>query len=90
MHATKSIPSNYRSHKILDLSNARAMFLLNLAAVPLLFLFGWIFARIIIYVSITNPFPNGFWGLFSSFSLVNWIALLISIALPGGGTLHAR
>jgi hypothetical protein len=81
MHATKSIPSNYRSHKILDLSNSRTMFLLNLAAVPLLFLFGWIFARIIIYVSITNPFPNGFWGLFTSYSVVDWIALPISIAI---------
>ena len=57
------------------------MFLLNLAAVPLLFLFGWLFARIIIYVSITNPFPNGFWGLFTSYSVVDWIALPISIAI---------
>jgi hypothetical protein len=57
------------------------MFLLNLAAVPLLFLFGWIFARIIIYVSITNPFPNGFWGLFTSYSVVDWIALPNSIAI---------
>lgn len=81
MHATKSIPSNYHSHKILDLSNSRTMFLLNLAAVPLLFLFGWIFARIIIYVSITNPFPNGFWGLFTSYSVLDWIALPISIAI---------
>ena len=57
------------------------MFLLNLAAVPLLFLFGWLFARIIIYVCITNPFPNGFWGLFTSYSVVDWIALPISIAI---------
>jgi hypothetical protein len=81
MHAIKTLPSDYHSHKILDLSNSRTMFWLNLAALPLLFLFGWIFARIFILISNTNPFPNGFWGLVTSYSLVDWIALPISIAL---------
>ncbi len=81
MRATKTIPSDYHSHKTLDLSNARTMFLLNLAALPLLFLFGWMFARIFILVRDTNPFPGGFWGLVSSYSWVDWIALPLSIAL---------
>jgi hypothetical protein len=81
MHATKTIPIDYHSHKILDLSNSRTMFWLNLAAIPLLFLFGWIFARVFILISRTNPFPNGFWGLVTSYTVVDWIALPVSIVL---------
>lgn len=81
MHATKTIPLDYHSHKILDLSNSRTMFWLNLAALPLLLLFGWIFARVFILISRTNPFPNGFWGLVTSYSVVDWIALPVSIVL---------
>jgi hypothetical protein len=81
MRATKNIPSGYHSHKILDLSHSRTMLWLNLLALPLLFLFGWIFARIFISISTPNPFPNGFWGLVTSYSVVDWIALPVSIAL---------
>jgi hypothetical protein len=81
MHATKILPSDYHHQKTLDLSQSRAVILLNLAAVPLLFIYGWFFSRLIILLRSINPFPNGMWGVFTAFSGWGLIGLLFSIIL---------
>ncbi len=81
MHATKTLPDDYQPDKTLDLSNPRTMTLLNLAALPLIFVFGWILARIIILLNTVDPFPGGFWGIVTSYSFVDWIGLPISIII---------
>jgi hypothetical protein len=79
MPATKILPSGYHHQKTLDLSGPRIMFWLNLAAIPLLFLFGWSFGRVMIFVRSINIFPKGFWGVVTSYSIWNLIALILSI-----------
>jgi hypothetical protein len=79
MLATKTLPSNFHHQKTLDLSSSRTVLWLNLAAIPLLFLFGWFFSRVIILLRSINPFPKGFWGLLTTFSGWNLIAILLSI-----------
>jgi hypothetical protein len=79
MNAVKDLPANYHHRKTLDLSNSRTVLWLNLLAIPLLFLFGWLFSRVIILLRSLNPFQNGFWGLVSTFSGWGLIAILISI-----------
>jgi hypothetical protein len=81
MRATRNLPSNYHHQKTLDLSKPRTVLLLNLAAIPLLFFFGWFFSRLIILIRSINPFPNGFWGVVTTFSIWNLIALILSIII---------
>lgn len=43
MQATKTLPANYREHRVIDLSNnPRALLILNLLSIPLLALAGWL------------------------------------------------
>jgi hypothetical protein len=79
MHATKILPSNYHHQKTLDLSGARVVLWLNLAAIPLLFIYGWLYGRVIILLRSTNPFPKGIWGVLTAFSGWTLIGLLLSI-----------
>ncbi len=81
MKAIKDLPTNYHHQKTLDLSSSRTVLWLNLAAIPFLFFFGWLFSRLIIYLRSFNPFENGFWGLVSTFSGWGLIAILIAIIL---------
>jgi hypothetical protein len=81
MHATKILPIDYQHHKTLDLSSSRMMLWLNIAAIPLLFIFGWLFSQAMILVNTTNPFPKGIWGVFTAFTGLEIIALPISILL---------
>jgi hypothetical protein len=81
MQATKILPPNYQPHKTLDLSSSQVMLWLNIAAIPLLFIFGWLFSQAMILVNQVNPFPKGIWGIFTSFSGIEIIALPISILL---------
>jgi hypothetical protein len=81
MRAIRILPSNYHQHKTLDLSKPRITLWLNLAAFPLLFLFGWFFGRLIILLRSINPFSNGFWGVVTTFSVWNLITLIISIMI---------
>lgn len=78
MNAIQILPDNYHTQKILDLSSSRTVFWLNLAAIPLLFLFGWLFSRLINAFRTTAPFVQGFWGLISTFS--GW-GLFVILAL---------
>ncbi len=54
---------------------------LNLAAVPLLFLFGWLFARLIIFLRSINPFPRGLLTFFTTVSGWELLAFPLSIIL---------
>jgi hypothetical protein len=54
---------------------------LNLTAVPLLFIFGWFFSRVISLLRSINPFPNGFWGMVTTFSGWGLIVILLSVIL---------
>ncbi len=79
MHATKVLPADYSHHKLLDLSSKRAAIGLNLAAVPLLFLYGWLFSVVIRYLRSVNPAAKGTWGLFSSFTAIEVVAFILSV-----------
>jgi len=79
MPATKILPTNYHHLKTLDLSKARVVLWLNLAAIPLLFIFGWLFSRLVVLLRTINPFPKDFWGVLSAFSGWNILALIFSI-----------
>lgn len=79
MHAIQILPENYHLKKTLDLSNSRTVFWLNMAAIPLLFIFGWIFIQLINGLRLANPFTNGFWGMVASFSGWGLLAILALI-----------
>ncbi len=79
MRATKTLPIDYFQHKTLDLSTTRVVLWLNLAAIPLLFLYGWLFSRIIYYLRIANTAAKGAWDLLSAFSGLELITLIVSI-----------
>ncbi len=81
MNAIKDLPTNYHHRKTLDLSGSRTVLWLNLATIPLLFFFGWLFNRIIVYLRSFNPFQNGFWGLVSTFSGWGLIVILVAVIL---------
>jgi Putative zincin peptidase len=79
VQATRILPSNYHHSKTLDLSKPGTVIWLNLAAIPLLILFGWFFSRLIILLRSINPFPGGVWGSITTFSVWGVIPLIISI-----------
>ena len=63
MNAVKDLPANYHHQKTLDLSNSRTVLWLNLAAIPLLFLFGWLFSRLIILLALNQSFSKWVLGI---------------------------
>jgi hypothetical protein len=81
MDAVKDLPPYYHHRHTLDLSGSRTVMWLNIAAIPLLFIFGWLFSRLINGFRTTNPFSNGFWGLISTFSGWGLLAILASIII---------
>jgi len=81
MHATHVLPANYHLHGTLNLSTPRAALWLNLAAIPLLFLFGWLFRLIIAGIHTPNPFPLGMIRFFTSFSGGKLLSLLLAIII---------
>jgi hypothetical protein len=81
MQSIQILPDNYRLQKTLDLSKSRTVFWLNLAALPLLFVFGWIFGRLINVFRSSMPFSSGFWGMISTFSGWGLITILVLIII---------
>ncbi len=81
MPAAKALPPNYRQQTTLDLSSSRSVLWMNLAAIPLLFVYGWLFGRIFIALLPVNPFPKGLGTIFTVFSLVDLIIILLAIVL---------
>src|SRR4030042_409561 len=82
MKATKVLPSNYHLHKTLDLSRPRVILWLNLAALPLLFIFGWLFGLMIFLLPSINPPPKGILNYLTSFpgwGLLAFPLLIIAI-----------
>jgi hypothetical protein len=81
MRATKYLPNDYHHVKTLNLSSSRNVLWLNLAAIPLLFLYGWLFTRLVIILRTFNPFQSGILGFFAAFSGLGLVALPLSIIL---------
>ncbi len=79
MPAVRSLPDGYQGSEILDLSSTSSSVKLNLAAIPLLFFYTWIFSLIFTALNPSNPFPNGLWSVLTSFSLRDWLLLLLCI-----------
>jgi hypothetical protein len=79
MRSVKTLPANYQPSKILDLSSTRAAIWLNLAAIPLLFGYSWLFSLIFSSLQSANPFPDGLWSVVTSFSIKDWLFLLLTI-----------
>jgi hypothetical protein len=81
MGATKYLPANYRHKKTLNLSRTRAVLWMNLAAIPLLVLFGWLFSYLINIFNTVNPFHSGILGLFRTFSILELFFCILIIIL---------
>lgn len=81
MQATKELPSTYQYHKVLNLSKSGISLRLNLAAIPLLVLFGWLFGRLVILLRSINPFPQGILNFFTTVSGGYLLAFPLSIIL---------
>ena len=81
MQATKLLPLNYHHQKTLDLSSSRVVLWLNLAAIPLLFLYGWFFNWVIFYLRPFSPVPIGVFQILTGFSGWGLVGLLFSIIL---------
>jgi len=81
MHPAKSLPQNYQHQKTLDLSRGSVVLWLNLAAIPLLFLYGWFFNVVIFSLRPLSPVQIGIFQILTSFSGWGLIALVLSIIL---------
>ncbi len=79
MRAVKNLPANYHPEKMLDFSSLRSAIWLNVAAVPLLFVYGWIFQRLIILIRSINHSASGTWGVIPAFSTLELVVLIVSI-----------
>ncbi len=80
MQAHKPLPVSYHFDKALDLSKTRTVLWLNLAALPLLVFFAWLFGRIFFLLRSINPLSAGFWEFFT-FSIGELIWLILSIII---------
>lgn len=81
MRAVKDLPSNYHFQNTLNLSSIRASILLNLAAIPLIFVFGWTFEQLIIVLRPINPFPDGVFNFLITIPGLKVIILLFLVVL---------
>ena len=81
MGATKYLPANYRHKKTLNLSRTRAVLWMNLAAIPLLVFFGWLFSYLISIFNSFSPFKNGIFGFFGTFSILELLFCILIIIL---------
>ncbi len=79
MYAVKDLPANYQLLSSLNLSEKKVILWLNLAAIPLLFVYGYIFIYLINLQRSYSPFSTGIIGFFTSFSFWKLIVLLLSI-----------
>jgi hypothetical protein len=79
MRAINDLPTNYHLLSTLNLSEKKVVIYLNLAAIPLLFVFGYIFIFVINLQRSYSPSKVGIIGFFTSFSFWELIPLLLSI-----------
>lgn len=77
----KFLPDNFYHYKTLNLSSSRSVLGMNLAAIPLLFVFGWLFLRLINIFRPYNSSQKGFLGFFIGFSVLELGFLLLLIIL---------
>jgi hypothetical protein len=79
MQAVNDLPTNYHLLSTLNLSEKKVVIYLNLAAIPLLFIFGYIFIYLINLQRSYSPPTYEIMRLFTSFSFWELIAILLSI-----------
>jgi Putative zincin peptidase len=79
MRATNHLPDNYHHRRTLDLSSSRSILWMNLAALPLLIIFGWLFSLLINIFRSFNLFQTGILGFFTEFSIGELGAFVLSI-----------
>lgn len=80
MRALNILPTTYHHKMTLDLSRPFIVIWLNLAAIPPLFFFGWLFNHLFHLVRSINPMLE-LWGLVTFFSIGDLIGLILSIIL---------
>ena len=81
MNAIKTLPPSYKHLNTLNLSGKSAVIGLNLAAIPLLFIFAWLFERLTVFLRTYNPFPKGILEFLTTLSWWNAIALPLAIVI---------
>ncbi len=81
MLAVKSLPEGYVHQGTLDLSSTRDALWLNLAAVPLLFVFGWFFNYCFKLVSLRLPTQITTWQVIRTFSFGEWMLAILCLLL---------
>ena len=81
MPAVKYLPDNYLHAKTLDLSGSKAILWMNFAAIPLLFIYGWLFYHLIRTMNPLIPIQVGIHRLFTAFSLLELFLCILAIAL---------
>jgi Putative zincin peptidase len=79
MRAVKDLPTNYILLSTLNLSEKKVVIYLNLAAIPLLFVFGYLFIFVINLQRSYSLSKAGIIEYFTSFSFWELIAILLSI-----------
>ncbi len=79
MPALKNIPDNYHPHQTLSLSNPRTVIWMNLAAILLLVVYGWLFSYLINIFRPLSLIRGGLLELFYSFSTLELLFCILSI-----------
>jgi hypothetical protein len=79
--AVKELPADFQPYKVLTLSGKRASLRLNLAAIPFLFFFGWLFKFLINLGRGSDPFTANVWGVLGFFSGIRIVLLPLAIIL---------
>ena len=81
MHAVKSLPEDFQHRETLDLSSTRSALWLNLAAVPLLFVFGWIFKTCFALLGAGDGTSLDIWQAIKAFSFAEWMIAILFLVL---------
>jgi hypothetical protein len=79
MKSMKILPPDYHLASIMNLAEPRTVVWLNLAAIPLLILFGWLFGRIVGSLNSSSPTISMIWTNLTTFSIRNLVGIIISI-----------
>ncbi|NJD58003.1 MAG: hypothetical protein C3F13_10670 [Anaerolineales bacterium] len=81
MQAVKDLPDHYTTQDTLDLSSTRTALWLNLAAIPLLFVFGWIFNKVFNLIIADNSAQFDIWQTIKSFSFTEWMIAILGLVV---------
>lgn len=80
MLATKQLPANYQEFQRINFSSRRTSLWLNIAAIPLLIFFSWLFNYLAFLLRNSYPYQSA-WNLITSFPGWNLLILLLTIVM---------